>query len=180
MPATEIACRVELKALGAAFSEADPVSDPAGCRIDYPVTVTSLGAGVALEPPALVNCAVATAAARFLREVVGPAAKLHFGKDVETVRQVSGYVCRPRNGSEKLSEHAYGNALDIAAFELAGGTVVRVEGTVDRSRREFLRTVRTAACGPFKTVLGPGSDADHANHFHFDLAKRRNGGTFCQ
>jgi hypothetical protein len=40
--------------------------------------------------------------------------------------------------------------------------------------------VRKAACGPFKTVLGPGSDADHALHFHFDLAPRRHGGTFCQ
>ena len=31
-----------------------------------------------------------------------------------------------------------------------------------------------------ETVLGPGSDADHALHFHFDLEPRRNGGTFCQ
>ncbi|TIQ63130.1 MAG: extensin family protein, partial [Mesorhizobium sp.] len=36
------------------------------------------------------------------------------------------------------------------------------------------------ACGPFKTVLGPGSDADHSLHLHLDLAPRRNGGTFCQ
>ena len=46
--------------------------------------------------------------------------------------------------------------------------------------RDFLDRIRKAACGPFKTVLGPGSDADHATHFHVDLAKRRNGGTFCQ
>ncbi|TIT86210.1 MAG: extensin family protein, partial [Mesorhizobium sp.] len=44
---------------------------------------------------------------------------------------------------------------------------------------KFLNTVRKAACGPFKTVLGPGSDPDHALHFHFDLEPRRNGGTFC-
>ncbi|TIS79786.1 MAG: extensin family protein, partial [Mesorhizobium sp.] len=44
----------------------------------------------------------------------------------------------------------------------------------------FLNAVRKAACGPFKTVLGPGSDADHSLHLHLDLAPRRNGGTFCQ
>ncbi|RVC58123.1 extensin family protein, partial [Mesorhizobium sp. M00.F.Ca.ET.038.03.1.1] len=35
-------------------------------------------------------------------------------------------------------------------------------------------------CGQFKTGLGPGSDAEHALHFHFDLEPRRNGSTFCQ
>ena len=52
--------------------------------------------------------------------------------------------------------------------------------TDDAKARDFLDRIRKAACSPFTTVLGPGSDADHATHFHFDLAKRRNGSTFCQ
>jgi hypothetical protein len=28
---------------------------------------------------------------------------------------------------------------------------------------------RTAACGWFTTVLGPGSDAAHADHLHLDI-----------
>jgi hypothetical protein len=30
--------------------------------------------------------------------------------------------------------------------------------------------LRTSACGYFTTVLGPGSNEAHKNHFHFDLA----------
>jgi hypothetical protein len=55
-----------------------------------------------------------------------------------------------------------------------------VKPAPDPKAAKFLGAIRKAACGPFKTVLGPGSDADHALHFHFDLAPRRNGGTFCQ
>jgi hypothetical protein len=35
---------------------------------------------------------------------------------------------------------------------------------------------RTAACGYFTTVLGPGANAAHASHFHFDLAMRGKNG----
>jgi hypothetical protein len=37
----------------------------------------------------------------------------------------------------------------------------------------FQRAVRKAACGPFTTVLGPGSDAYHDDHMHFDTKPRR-------
>jgi hypothetical protein len=40
--------------------------------------------------------------------------------------------------------------------------------------------VRKAACGPFRTVLGPGADADHSLHFHFDLEPRKSKSAFCQ
>lgn len=180
VPATEIACRTRLRALGAAFTDAEPLADASGCALAHPVLIRSLSADVAIEPPVTVNCAVAETAALFLRDVVSPLALKTYGAPVAELRQASGYVCRPRNGSSKLSEHAFGNALDISAFVLADGRVLTVEATSDRARRDFLRAVRGAACGPFKTVLGPGSDADHATHLHLDLAQRRNGGTYCQ
>jgi hypothetical protein len=34
--------------------------------------------------------------------------------------------------------------------------------------------MRRAACGWFTTVLGPGADAAHAEHFHFDIARHGN------
>ncbi len=43
-------------------------------------------------------------------------------------------------------------------------------------KADFLRAVRNSACGPFTTVLGPGSDSYHSNHFHLDRAKRRTAG----
>ena len=103
-----------------------------------------------------------------------------FGNTLGSISHASAYVCRPRNGSQKLSEHAFGNALDIAAFTLSDGTVVPVQPDPPEKNLLFLTRVRAAACGPFKTVLGPGSDPDHAEHLHFDLAPRRHGGTVCE
>jgi hypothetical protein len=178
--ATERACRKRLRTLGVSFRDTAPVRDPAGCRIDHPVLVRTLSPQVALRPPALLNCAIAETAARFVRDVAAPVAARRFAQPLAALHQVSGYVCRPRNGSAKLSEHAFGNAIDLSAFELADGTRIEIGKPAGADELRFLRSVRGRACGPFKTVLGPGADADHATHFHFDLAERRSGATFCQ
>jgi hypothetical protein len=180
MPAEETACRAALRSLGVSFEERPSISDPSGCGIDHPVAITSLGPGIDLEPEAVLNCPMAEAAARFAQQVIAPAATAEFGAELETVQHGSGYVCRPRNGTGKLSEHAFGNALDFSAFELEGGRRISVRSISDPAEQAFLTTLRKAACGPFTTVLGPGSDADHAGHFHFDLQPRRAGSTWCQ
>lgn len=180
MTAEEKACRQRLTSLGVAFKEHPPESDPAGCEIAHPIVITSLGQSIAIEPGAELNCAMAEASAQFMADVVSPAADKVFGQKLKAVSHASAYVCRPRNSTNKLSEHAFGNALDIARFTLADGKPVDVLPAPAGKEAGFLAEIRKAACGPFKTVLGPGSDADHALHFHFDLAKRRNGGTFCQ
>lgn len=180
MPAEETACRARLRSLGVEFAERQPEKDAAGCALPWPIAVKSLGAKIGLAPEALMNCALAETAARFARDVVSPAARTAYGAELKSVSQASAYVCRPRNGSSKLSEHAFGNALDIAQFTLADGKVIDVGPSPEERTAKFLARLRKAACGLFKTVLGPGSDADHERHFHLDLAPRRNGGTFCQ
>ncbi len=180
MPETEKACRARLTELGAEFEDRAARADPAGCSIPYPLVLKSLGKTVALEPEAEMNCAIAEASARFARDVVSPAASKEFGEELKSVSHASAYVCRPRNGTRKLSEHAFGNAFDIASFTLSKDTRVEVILRPEEKHARFLGAVRKAACGPFKTVLGPGSDADHATHLHFDLAPRRNGGTYCR
>lgn len=180
MPIEETACRTRLKVLGAEFEEHAAQSDADGCALPFPLKLKRLSRSIDIEPDAIINCATAETSARFAANVVSPAAEAEFGEELTVVGQASAYVCRPRNGTRKLSEHAFGNALDIARFTLSGGTSVDVEPAPPEKNAKFLSTVRKAACGPFKTVLGPGSDADHAQHLHFDLAPRRNGGTFCQ
>ncbi len=180
MPPAEVACRQRLRGLGVSFEDRPAEHDEAGCSLPYPLAVRGLGTDVALKPEALMTCAMAEAAARFVAGVVQPAAEREFGAALTSIDQASAYVCRPRNGSTKLSEHAFGNALDIARFTLADGKAVDVILRPEEREARFLGGVRKAACGPFKTVLGPGSDADHALHFHFDLAPRRNGGTVCE
>lgn len=176
----EQACRQRLKELGVAFEEEQPLFDPQGCSVPAPLSVSKLGAAIALEPAGVMNCTMTEAAARFAQTTVAPAARQIYGTGIKAIANASAYVCRPRNGSTKLSEHAFGNALDISRFVLADGRAVDVAAVSEQKAKDFLDRIRKAACGPFKTVLGPGSDADHATHFHVDLAKRRNGGTFCQ
>ncbi len=135
-------------------------------------------AGVTFSQPAIVNCAVANGFRQWLAEVVQPASAVHFGARVSKVTIAASYACRPRNGRSgaKLSEHGFGNAIDVSGFTLADGRELVVENYQPAA---FFKSVRSAACGLFKTVLGPGSDASHRDHFHFDLAYRRSGKNYC-
>ncbi|MER8975357.1 MULTISPECIES: extensin family protein [unclassified Mesorhizobium] len=181
MPAEELACRRRLKSMGVDFEERKPEHDTAvGCSIPYPIALKTLGKSIAIGPEPELNCQMAEAAARFAASVIQPAAKAEFGADIKSIGQASAFVCRSRNGGGELSEHAFGNALDIASFKLSDGKEIDVGPAPPEKDAKFLNAVRKAACGPFKTVLGPGSDADHSQHLHFDLEPRRNGGTFCQ
>jgi hypothetical protein len=179
MPADELACRSELRSLGVTFEERPAEASTDGCSLPYPVSVRSLGSGVALEPAALMDCAMAETMAKFTRSVIDPAMKDAYGHELKSVSQASAYVCRPRNGTLKLSEHAFGNALDISRFTLDDKTVIDVGLDPGEKAEKVLTKVRAAACGPFKTVLGPGSNADHATHLHFDQAPRRHDGLYC-
>ena len=58
--------------------------------------------------------------------------------------------------------------MDLGAFEIANGSVIAVTSQ-EPTARSAIAALRRAACGWFLTVLGPGSDPDHATHLHFDL-----------
>jgi hypothetical protein len=81
-----------------------------------------------------------------------------------------------------MSEHGFGNAIDIAGFTLESGRKVTVlDGwRGDKDERRFLRGVHESACGQFRTVLGPEADRHHRDHFHLDLQNRRNGSSYCR
>lgn len=180
MPAEELACRAKLKDLGVSFQEQPQLADKNGCSVEWPIEVSSFSSEVKVAPPGAFNCAVALRSAEFMRDTVVPKSRSILGSPVTTIRQASAYVCRPRNGTSKLSKHAFGNALDIDSFELADKRVLGVGRVTKPVEAQFMLAVRLAACGPYTTVLGPGSNADHATHFHFDLAKRRPGSTYCK
>lgn len=172
-------CRAALNAAHIDVRLMPPVNDPKGCQIDEPVELGTLPDGSVIEPPALLSCKTALAVTLFLRDSAQQQAIRILGSTIKTIRQDSAYVCRPRNGTAKLSEHAFGRAMDIGAFITRSGETLAVRATTDKRHAAFLDAVRKDACGTFSTVLGPGSDADHALHFHFDLAPRK-GKPFCQ
>ena len=106
-----------------------------------------------------------------------------FGQPVVEIKQISAYSCRGMNGQvgAQISEHAFGNALDIAAFVLADGHRITVKGGWQGSPEEqgFLRDVQASACDQFTTVLAPGSNQFHYDHIHVDLMRRRAARRIC-
>lgn len=177
------ACLARLRALGATADRAPSAGAEdagQGCSISDPVTVSRVSAAIALEPPAHLDCPLAEAAVRFARDTIAPLAQERLGASLVAIRQASGYVCRRRANSTTISEHASGNALDIAGFVLADGRSIAVGYSVDAAEAMFLTAIAEAACGPFTTVLAPGADLDHADHLHLDLAERRSDAPYCR
>ena len=139
---------------------------------------------VAIQPTATLACPIVSALDRWIMESVQPAATRWLGARVVEIKQISAYSCRTRNGdgTSKISEHAFGNALDIAAFILADGRRISVRdgwrGMPEE--QQFLREIQAAACERFNTVLAPGSNAAHYDHIHVDLRRRTRGGDICR
>lgn len=168
--------------------------EPEGCQVVDPVIVEALavrtpaGPGqVRLLPPPTLSCETAHAVSLWLDTSLQPLARGVFGRELTALRVGGGHECRRRNRQTQgsMSEHATGQALDIFAFQLGdekpGGSVVSVERPDGLEQTRFLEAVRQSACGAFMTVLGPGSDAAHANHLHVDIQQRRAASSrFCQ
>ena len=109
--------------------------------------------------------------------MVQPAAERYLGFSVASIGHYGSYSCRRMYGASDSpwSEHATGDAIDIASFTLESGKTVSVlsdwdEGSADE--RAFLHAVRDGACDLFATVLSPDYNAAHANHLHLDQADR--------
>jgi len=137
-----------------------------------------------LTPAATLACPIVSALDHWVSEGVQPAAMRWFGAQVVEIKQISAYSCRGMVGSggSGISEHAFGNAIDIAAFTLADGRRITVQegwhGTPEE--QGFLHDVHLAACDNFTTVLAPGYNAAHYNHIHVDLMRHSSGDRPCR
>ena len=174
-PPPAASCLAELAADHIEVEPADPPPAPLdGCAIETPVRLRSvtLASGAALVFPArpLLDCRFAATFAGFVREVAAPLAAASLGSPVAALETGPGYECRGRDrvAGAKVSEHGKGSAIDVAAFVLADKRRIAVARQADDREAAYVRTVRTAACGWFTTVLGPGSDPFHADHLHLD------------
>jgi hypothetical protein len=141
-------------------------------------------AGPALvKPTATLACPMVSALDQWVTGSVQPAAQRWFGQPVVEIKQISAYSCRGMNGQPgaRISEHAFGNALDISAFTLADGRTISVKNGWRGLPEEqgFLRDIQAAACEQFTTVLAPGSNVYHYDHMHVDLMRRPSGGRVC-
>jgi hypothetical protein len=159
-------CLARLDALHVSYEKSASPEGP--CPIYDPIRLRA--ADIPLSRPALMGCDLALAIDRFDREVVAPAARRYFNVTVKSVRHFGTYSCRGRPGGE-WSEHAKGNAIDIAGFLLDDGTSISVEHDWGGSgkKRDFIHAVARGACDVFQMVLTPNSNRDHYNHLHLDI-----------
>lgn len=196
----ELACmRSGIVKESAYIRPAKPIEGPGPCGTDLPLKVSAFqndqqsvalalastgspppgfAAGfvnlTVLKPEATMGCPMVAWTDDWVVTAVQPAAMSWFGQGVKEIRTAGTYACRRRNHNPnaRLSEHAYGNAIDVMSFVFNDGYVVTVKGGWKGTEQEqgFLRDVLHGACRRFKTVLGPGSNALHYDHFHLDLA----------
>jgi hypothetical protein len=172
----EAQCIAQRLAQPTAYAAVDsPINGPGVCGMNHPFKIEAAADGfVGVQPKATLACPMTAAFNKWLTEVVQPAAHAWFGEHVVEVKQLSSFSCRRIGGSGTMSEHGFGNALDVAGFTFQSGRSVTVKRGWRGSAEErgFLRQVHAGGCDIFTTVLGPGYDAAHHDHFHFDLARR--------
>lgn len=156
------------------------IDGPGICGLHHPFKVRGLAAGtVAVTSTATLDCSMIPALDGWITQVLQPTAQARFGEPVVEIRTMGSYSCRGINNMSgaNLSEHAFGNAIDIAAFVLQSGRELNVRrgwNGPDEQERAFLRDAHAGSCGFFTTVLGPGSNVFHYDHIHLDLAMHGN------
>jgi hypothetical protein len=185
MPQSEVSCRAELRRLGVEFDDRPPIDAGPSCRVPYPVKLSGLSGNIDVKPAVTLNCQTTLAFAKWVKNELAPSARYRYLTGIQRIEPLGGYSCRRMNNSNQrnnpMSEHAKGNAIDVGAIVLKDGHEidVRKKGLFSMREGGLLKAVRSDSCKYFNTVLGPGSNAEHWNHFHFDLRSRRGGKRYC-
>jgi hypothetical protein len=160
-----------------------PRAEPPRLGTASPMVTASAGP-VQVDPPATLACPIVSVLDQWIANAVQPSAMHWFRQPVVEIKQISAYSCRGMNGNPNahISEHAFGNALDVAEFDLADGHKVSVQYGWHGSPEEqgFLHDVQSAACDQFTTVLAPGANVYHYNHIHVDLMRHYSSRHICE
>lgn len=166
-------CRAVLREGGVRFGEAPERVDGSCAQLN---AVRLTGGVTSLSPVApVMTCPQALAYAFWDRHSLQPAARELLGEPIAAVEHLGTYACRNvyNKAEARRSEHAFANALDVAAFRTRQGRRVAVLGRFDDQDKEgrFLRAARDGACDWFRATLSPDYNAAHADHLHLDFGR---------
>ncbi|MGB0844105.1 MAG: extensin family protein [Alphaproteobacteria bacterium] len=169
------ACRQALSRFDVAYSPISNISTSGGCELRNGVSVTRIQ-GVAIKPAAKLNCDMVVRTADFINRAQN-AASTYMGARIESLHHMSAYSCRVRP-SGKISEHGFGNALDLGSIRLSNGVKTSVlrdwysDGSASgNALSKFWYEVAGAGCRAYRLVLSPVSNAAHKNHLHLDAGR---------
>ena len=110
------------------------------CGTPAPLALRSAGGKDKVEfaPAPTMNCRLAASMGEWVDKVLQPAAQQVLGSRITRILGSGSYSCRNiyNNPKLSLSEHATGNAIDIAAFVTADGRTITVKQGLgpDRAR----------------------------------------------
>lgn len=165
-------CRALLERSDIAFRTLDPRGEGA-CRLE---DRTVLDASPLSPAKPASTCAVAAGLEYWVRHGLKSASQDLLGSPVARIEHLGTASCRRIYGRDEgaWSEHATGNAIDIAAFVLEDGRRISVlnDWQGDEAKAQFLHRARDSACEAFGTVLSPDYNAAHADHLHLDQESR--------
>ncbi len=176
-------CLQDLAAAGVDFEPttiADQVPDGypnLRCHVEMPVIIHPPIHGIDLKyydasptPNIRAACNMALALSKSIDDVAA--------RGVVAVRHIGTYNCRVIAGTDRLSRHAYGDAIDVYGFELADGSLYTL---VDHWEHDTTSPVTPAGMFLYDTahrwhdqrlwtiILTPNYNAAHDNHIHVDL-----------
>ena len=181
-PSAPSTCQVRLAKI-AVFQPLPTLVGPGECgavdAVHLDAVILPDQSKVAVTPAGVLRCPMAEELARWVRDDVAPTAT-KLGSPLRVLDNFDSYECRGRNRvrGATLSEHGRADAIDVRLFKLADGRALTLtDVNVDKAWRE---TIKASVCARFSTVLGPGSDGNHEEHIHLDLAERRNNYKLCE
>src|SRR6202034_1417793 len=106
---------------------APEIEGPGICGMMRPLKVSALDSGaIAVDKALTIDCPMIPALEAWLNDIVETDAQARFGQRVATVNVFCAYFLRSVDNIEgaRLSEHACGNAVDVAGFTLTDGRAI--------------------------------------------------------
>ena len=160
------------------IADASPSSHPnLTCHVEDPVIIHSPMNGVTLKyydgsvtSNVRMSCEGALALADTLDDVKP--------EGVTALRHIGTYNCRVIGGTNSLSRHAFGDAIDIYGFEFSDGSIATLvddwehdDSTPSAPEAAFLyeAAYRWHESRIWNIILTPDYNQGHDNHFHNDL-----------
>jgi hypothetical protein len=124
-------CLSDLQEANVEFVELGSVTKD-GCTVEGAVQLDAISSPfgkVSMSGKPTIACLFARQFTTWVRNVGAPLTLAYMGSNLATIETGPGFVGRTRDGrsGEKISEHAKGNAIDIAAFRLHDGLRLSVK-----------------------------------------------------
>ncbi len=126
------------------------------CGTPAPLLLHSVGEAekVVFDPAPEMNCRLAASIAHWVETVLQPTAKEVLKSRIVKIIGASSYACRNIYNSPNLplSEHATGNAVDVAGFVTADGHTITVKHWWGPTERDIAQAKKKAAEAVAKTA----------------------------